>query len=117
MSDEHSGSSIVTGTMVTANPGWEARAKSMCDPGNWSIEVTAHKDLQLSDEEWTRLEPKIALVLEAAQYMLAGMVKGTIKYPTDDYDLKTWFAHLIGEGADQMNYSLLLANAFNKGVK
>ena len=37
---------------------------------------------------------------------------GTIKYATDNYDLKQWFAHLIGEGADQMNYQMLLFQAW-----
>lgn len=106
----------ITGLMAKAEPGWEERVARLAKPENFTIELwpSLVLDCQLSDSELERLHRKLKLVRQAALYMAAGMLKGTLKYGSDDYSLEQWFAHLLGEGADQMNYQLLLADAFER---
>src|SRR3990167_11269092 len=106
----------ITGLMVKPKLGWELRCKELAIPNFFFVEVGMHEPLlsELTNDELERLLPKIGLVKEAARYMLAGMVKGTLKYDADDLDVDTWMAHLLGEGADQMNYQMLLANAWRE---
>ena len=109
----------ITGLMVKAKPGWEKRAKELAKPEYFFIGIGVKAQLRgrLTVKEYNRLEKKLLLVREAATYMAAGMVKGTVKYPKDDLPVDTWIAHVVGEGADQMNYQILLADAFAKGKK
>ncbi len=106
----------ITGLMVEATPGWEARVKELCKPKYFQVGIHINPELdnQISPEEFARLRKKLDLVQQAAEYMAAGMLKGTLKYPTDDIPLERWVAHVVGEGADQMNYQILLADAFFK---
>lgn len=112
-------SKAVAGTMVKPKKGWEKRVEKLCDPEYWFVQLHLRSDIldKLSGEEQDRLEGKIQLVQRFAAYMAAGMLKGTLKYSNDDYSLETWFAHLIGEGADQANYQILLENAFREKKK
>ena len=109
----------ITGLMVKAKPGWEKRAKELAKPEYFYVSIGVRPELtySLTTRESIRLNKKLQLVREAATYMAAGMVKGTIKYTHDNYDVATWMAHVVGEGADQMNYQILLADAFAKGKK
>jgi len=104
----------ITGLMVEATPGWEARVKELARAEFFQASVDLHPHLlgELTEVQIARLKVKLKLVEEAAEYMAAGMLKGTLKYPTDDVSLETWMAHVIGEGADQMNYQILLAHSF-----
>ena len=114
-SETRSATDMVLGTS-TSNEGWMERAKVLCDPNHWLVGAGYSMDLQngLTEEERERLKPKIQMVIDAAKIMLAGMVKGTIKYPTDGFDIDKWMDHLIGEGMDQANYQILLANAWKQ---
>jgi hypothetical protein len=114
---EITGSAIVTGNIVGQNEDWQTRAKVLCSPDLWQVAANPSKDLfnGLTEVEIQRLEPKIQMVLRVSKFMLAGMVKGTIKYPTDQYSLETWMAHLLGEGADYLNYITLTLSSFNNG--
>ena len=110
----------ITGLMVKARPGWETRAEKLAKPKFFLIDIGLDPELVegLSKKEHKRLVKKLLLVCEAATYMAAGMVKGTVKYPIDDPPVSTFMAHVVGEGADQMNYQILLADAFaRKGKK
>jgi len=111
----------ITGLMVAATPGWEARVKKLARPEFFTavINISDSMIAKLSNAERGRLFKKLLLVTQAAEYMAAGMVKGTIKYPTDDIPVEQWMAHVVGEGADQFNYEILLADAFfrNHGNK
>lgn len=107
----------ITGLMVQAKPGWEIRTKELAKPVFFWVSIGVDPGLReaLSKQENKRLDKKLELVRQAATYMAAGMVKGTVKYPKDDLPVETWMAHVIGEGADQMNYQILLADAFARG--
>lgn len=102
----------ITGTMVKAQPDWQERAEHLCRLEHWTVEVIPSPELwdQLSHVEMARMNKKITMVKEFVKCQLAGMVKGTIKYARDDWSVEQWMAHLIGEGADQANYQILLFN-------
>jgi len=104
----------ILGTQAKALPFWEDRAVDLAKPELFKVAINPNVYLlaRLNEDEKKRLFKKLRLVQNAARYMAAGMVKGTIKYAKDDYSLKQWFAHLIGEGADQMNYQMLLFQAW-----
>lgn len=117
--DEASEVATVTGTQNGANPGWQERAERLCRPKNWTVQILPNQTLYegLTTAEWEQVQRYIALVAEGARYMMAGMVKGTIKYPVGTEPMEYWLDHLIGEGADQMNYQLLLADAARRQAK
>ena len=96
--------------------GWQERTEKLAKPGYFSVIVSIDEALLrcLTHDETERFYKKVRLVTQATQMMLAGMVKGTVKYATDEYTLNTWMAHLIDEGADQMNYQILLAYAYKR---
>jgi hypothetical protein len=100
-----------------ANLHWQERVEDWATPDHWTIGSITPSQLlydELSPSEWARMLPKIEMVRMVAQYMLAGMVKGTMKYPTDVYTMEKWLAHIIDEGADQMNYQVLMYNTWLK---
>jgi hypothetical protein len=103
------------GMLHPGNEGWQAR-KHLVDPELWYVDIAYNQKLldDLQPGEIERMKPKIELVHRACKAMLAGMIKGTIKYPTDSWTLEEWMAHLVGEGADQMNYNLLLVDCFER---
>ena len=69
---------------------------------------------ELSLEELERFNHHMELVIEAAKGMAVGMLKGIIKYPADCPTTKQWLAHLVDEGFDQINYTMLLLDAWRK---
>lgn len=118
---EDNSSADITGLQAQPIPGWEKRVRELCKPTEFPVSLNVSATIwdALSITERQRLFRKLRLVEQAAQWMAAGMLKGTLKYESDDYPLEQWFAHLLGEGADQMNYQLLLYQAFlsQKGEK
>lgn len=95
--------------------GWEKRIQYLCKPEHFYVSVVPAAVLSsLTTEQIERLLPKLELVVKAAKYMASGMLKGVLKYPTDDIAVEQWMAHVIDEGADQMNYQMLLWNAWVK---
>lgn len=106
----------ILGLQAHATPGWEERTKVLGKIENFTVAIAVSDELSnaLTEKERQRLEPKLRLVAEAASYMSVGMLKGTIKYSGDDYDLEQWFSHAIGEGADYINYQMLLFECFRR---
>ncbi len=104
----------ITGLMLKAKKGWEKRAKKLARPEFFWISIGIEPYLleKLSIKEQERLRAKLRLVREAATFMAAGMVKGTVKYSSDDYTVEKWLANVVGEGSDLFNYMILLADAF-----
>ena len=106
----------ITGLMAKPIDNWQARAEELCRPEFWIVTMTPAAELwnRLTADEQLRLIRKVELVRRFVGYQLAEMVKGTIKYATDNRSLAEWMANVIGEGADQMNYQLLASDAFEK---
>ena len=105
----------------TAEPieGWEERTKELAKPELWVVAIHPMYELRqkFTPEEWERMLPKITMVEEFVKYMMAGMVKGTVKYSGDTWTTERWMAHLISEGADQANYQILLLDRWLKDKK
>jgi len=95
---------------------WADRVEGFLDINNFVVDIQTSQRLlgSLSTEQKGRLAWKLELVEKAARYMAVGMLKGTLKYSHDAYTTEQWMAHVIDEGADQLNYQLLLENAFQK---
>ena len=106
----------ITGLMATPITNWEPRVKELCTPDNFEVEITGKDKMwrALNKSERQRLADKLVLVERYAQYMAAGMLKGTLKYPGDGYTLEQWMAHVVGEGADQSNYVVLMFDAWER---
>lgn len=106
----------ITGLMHAPIPGWEKRVKELAKAEHFRVGIYVAPELseKLSASENERLTWKLDLVADAVRYMAAGMLKGTVKYDTDAYTVEQWMAHVVGEGADQMNYQILLANGYAK---
>lgn len=109
----------ITGLAAKSKSGWEKRTKELAKPEFFFITLGVDPRVRdgLTIPEYTRLVKKLELVREAATYMAAGMVKGTVKYASDDYSIEKWIANVVGEGSDLFNYQILMAAAFVKGKK
>ena len=106
----------ITGLMAKPIEGWRDEVVGQCKPDNYHVRIIVADEVlnTLTEDQLQRLRWKLDLVAKAAAYMAAGMEKGTRKYPSDDYEIDQWMAHLVGEGADQMNYQILLANSYDQ---
>jgi hypothetical protein len=106
----------ITGMMRKPVFGWETRVAQLAVPSSFyaTVGIDDHVYDSLSPSEQNRLDWKLALVEKYAAIMAAGMLKGTLKYDNDVYSLDEWISHIVGEGADQSNYQILLANEANK---
>ena len=99
--------------------GWEARFAGLTNK-EYGPAITA--DFQLSHmlfnlttiHERRRLKWKLELVKEEALKMALAMLKGTIKYESDDISPEEWDAHAESERIDQNNYLLLKRHAERK---
>lgn len=92
------------------------RIDNLARPEYFDISIVPSSILvsNLSDEEYERLIKKIPLVVNSALRLCAGMVKGTIKYDTEDLSLREWFDHLRDEAIDQVNYASLMEESVEK---
>lgn len=101
-----------TGLGTESVENWQELVKDI-SPEMFTVTINLKPEIaaKLTGTQLGRMRWKLELVEFGARAMAAGMLKGTLKYPTDDYSIDQWIGHLIGEGADQMNYQLLLANA------
>lgn len=106
----------ITGTMATSQLGWQSRTEELCKPEHFSVQIWTSREIddKLTDREVLRLSRHLQLVQEWTRYMAAGMLKGVLKYDTDDYTIEQWMAHMIGESVDSTNYKMLLFNAWRK---
>ena len=100
----------ITGRMIPQRDGWVSRVEALCKPEEWDVSCLPSTFLlnHLSAEEQRRLRVKIGIVERATRVMLAGMVKGTVKYSTDNYTMEQWMASVMGEGCDFINYINLM---------
>lgn len=87
-------------------PDWTDQRLDLCKPDSFVIVVRPKMGLTdiLTTEEYYRLQPKLQIVQDMAARMAANMLKGTLKYIKDDWDLDTWLRYLEDDAADTMNY-------------
>ena len=97
--------------------GWEERADSLCTPDAFvvSIQPSLFLDSSLTPDEKDRLAKKLSLVASFASEMASGMLKGTLKYPTDGWTHEQFAKEQRAEYIDNVNYELLKEQA-NGGV-
>ena len=70
----------------------------------------------LSEEERFRLLSKIKMVKRAAAHLMAGMIKGTTKYPNDTWTVREWLNYLKDDAMDVVNYAFLLEFALQEAA-
>lgn len=115
MSTEIEVSCDTTGLGTKSVENWQELVKDI-NPEMFTATVKLNPEIaaKLTATQIDRMRWKLQLVEFGARAMAAGMLKGTLKYPDDNYGIDQWMGHLIGEGADQMNYQLLLAHAHSQ---
>jgi hypothetical protein len=98
---------------------WQEKLEKIDKSGLIEIGIYGVYDLTianlLTEDEYKRLVPKLDMVRELAQKLALNMVKGTLKYNTDDWSMAEWFAFGIDDAADSLNYWLLTRNKYAKG--
>ena len=99
---------------AAVNEGWQERAKEICHLDNFEVFIHMNPDMGLTHDESERLQSKFDLVAEYARHMAMNMVKGTVKYVTDQYDLETWMVEEEDDHVDSDNYWLLRRQAMQK---
>lgn len=108
--------------MATTNEGWEDRYTRI----KAAIRVHLPNDKMLYALEElgliTRAEVdrslwKIALLEPFVTRMMLNMIKGTIKYPTDDWTTDMWDDMSMDDQADSVNYNLLFKDYLRKEEK
>jgi len=105
----------ITGTMQKPKADWQARVEELCTPLNFDAHIRCffNVSVKLSEDEHKRLYKKLDLVREWAIYMAMGMLKGTLKYE-EEANLEQLVSHVVGEGADQACYEMLMFDAWRK---
>ena len=98
---------------MQTNKDWEARRDALCKPEHFIVGIIPSESLtySLTSAEYARLIEKLELVKDFARQLAVGMLKGTIKYPSDDWSVDTWIAMEMDDTVDSINYRLLRAEA------
>lgn len=93
------------------NPDWQKRYRVLGRPEHFNVAVGVDlADLQahgLTKEESSRLAPKLKLVEQFAQRLAVGMLKGTVKYDSDDWSVQAWIDFEEDDTVDSIDYRLL----------
>ena len=100
----------VTPNGLETNPDWSERLRGLqdIDPLFFvGINMTFDLKRHLTPEEIMRMNEKLPKVQEFAREMAFGMLKGVIKYPTDEHTPEEWRAEARAELADTVNYHIL----------
>ena len=96
------------------NEGWEERyTDSLILREMFSVDVRLGPSAYqwLSKNEQYRIRTKLRMVEGLAEKLAWGMLKGTLKYPTDDWTDEQWGAYAEDEENDLINYRLLRTHA------
>jgi len=110
--------------MATVNEGWQERFQEITQwveehPSDvWYAARDLYRSGIISKEEGERSTWKINLIEPFVRRMVLNMIKGTIKYPSDDWTADVWQDMGLDDKADSINYELLFHNYLRKqGVK
>lgn len=93
---------------------WDEGKLELCNPEYFKVQITYNTSLywELTEEEVDRLEGKLKMVEEMAQKLAANMLKGTLKYPHDDWSVEEWIDFLVDDASDTLNYAYKLKEAY-----
>jgi hypothetical protein len=93
------------------NEGWEERYHHIRENFYQTINTGFLSDMvvdgALSASEATRAQWKIKLLEPFVTRLVVNMIKGTIKYTSDDWSEETWQDMGRDDKADSINYDLL----------
>ena len=99
-------------SQVEVNPGWEERYEAI--KGRVYIQLypapilrSLLSDGLITDSEYKRAIWKIHLIEPFVTRQVMNMIKGTLKYPTDDWSDEVWKDMGLDDKADSVNYDLL----------
>ena len=98
---------------VEINEGWEERYEAIKARVHMHLPISRFLDGLVSDDlltpsEHTRALWKITLLEPFVTRMVVNMIKGTLKYTTDDWPAETWQDMGLDDKVDGINYELLL---------
>ncbi len=106
--------------IATVNPGWEERyAKLLASFPQINLEANK---IALSliaagvctEEEAARAQWKIRLIEPFVTRLVVNMIKGSMKYTTDNWSGDTWSEMGMDDQADGVNYGLLFKDHLRK---
>ena len=82
------------------------RIEKLVKPEYFNTIIIVEKELikQLSEDELARLYDKLTVVKDLANKLAARMVKGTIKYSSDNWTELQWDEYLEDDLLDSVNY-------------
>lgn len=104
------------------NPGWERDYQTIRNivsvelPMDDIMEVLYNRGL-LDTKQIARSRWKIKLLEPFVTRMVVNMIKGSIKFPTDDWSAETWQDMGMDDKADSINYGLLFEDYLRKAGK
>lgn len=95
------------------------RIDKLARPENFTIRIDMRWQLRahLNDSEDKRMETKLKLVQQIAAKLATNMVKGTLKYDTDDWSVDQWLEYAIDDSCDTTNYLHLMKEARKKELE
>ena len=104
-----------TASGAEINDGWEKRfekATEMTYPMSdaFYVSVTPRMGVlvTITQDEERRLRSKLAMIERFMQRMAMGMLKGTLKYDTDNRTYDEWRAEFDDEFIDMVNYRVFM---------
>ena len=84
------------------------RLLSDLDPSIFRVDIyldSSHRVYQqLTESERLRTEQKMEMVGDAARRLATAMLKGTIKYPTDNRSINEWLEYALDDAGDTFQY-------------
>ena len=103
------------------NPNWERRYNQIRErltiPIDTSFLAAMVGTGDLTMEQANRSRWKIKLIEPFVTRMVVNMIKGSIKYTTDDWSAETWQDMGMDDKADGINYGLLFEDFLRKAGK
>tara|TARA_Y100000310_G_scaffold328215_1_gene395982 strand:+ start:6841 stop:7176 length:336 start_codon:yes stop_codon:yes gene_type:complete len=107
--------------MTTPNAGWEARYEDIKAQFHLYLDFALLESLDrlqfnglIDQAESERAYWKLKLLRPFVARLALNMVKGTIKYPDDDWSIETWSDMGLDDKADSVNYDLLRDHALRQ---
>lgn len=115
--DPHTGECIEPRPMFPAELDQQRRSEMLDDLDPSIFQVSIYFDIthpvykQLSKAELTRTTQKLDIVVSAANRLAVAMLKGTIKYPTDNHSINEWLEYALDDAGDAFQYLHLIQEA------